>query len=740
MPVTSPPIIRAITNTASGPTDVKATPDSLFKVFDFSNLSLDEDIQYVRNDTVATYRDLSGKLQTATANTPRFDHDNEGNFLGLLCEVNLQNKIEMENANPVVTTGITTSGSGTVTIVDDSAELAAAGLDDVCTSGMVFKAEATTSSTFAVYLPGAVGNTNSHSMSFYARGEGTGTRTAIINLGGDSLNVAPASGGYIRYTHENLTPDGTTRKFTIAVDGNDTLYFILPQLEEYPACTSVIVGDNATRQKDVIRINDLDEKNYFNPSEGFIAFHGRLFDTTTRQFFYGISDNSSSQMISSQISNNNDLYYRGFVTATSSQHVFASLVRPPPKEPISNFVAWDSSGIVTIGSNGVIDRRDSLTLPTGLNILNIGARNNQSGPISGHIKIITIGKRYDLTAAGFNSLDLDATDLYGGFGQSNEKNGASVITGNAPLGYEAFIEELESYKTDKQVNRVLMATGGSSLIKASVDPSTNYFLDVVGNQFSGEAGVQFITALSAYGKFLKDVRVSQFEGDVGAAHDGTISVQDWENAMLYLIDFTRDFTNRDLPFKLDPVGRRTAEYSAESTWQLFRESQRRIVSLRDNVYLLPEKVDLEMSSEATGSDDSVHLSDAGYQEAFRRDARFSAYLEGLITVGALPPTISGASLSGSTITVNISHVDGTDFTPSTGIEGFKFFDDGVEIPISSAIQADANTITINLSSTPSSSNKTLYYCYGIMLGVNRENLVKDNSTHQLPLQSATITL
>src|SRR5690606_20738143 len=75
------------------------------------------------------------------------------------------NKCRNFNANPTDLTGVSKAGDAAamLTVVDDSAELAAAGLDGICTSGMAFKFDNSAgTSTSWLYIAGNSGNTNPH--------------------------------------------------------------------------------------------------------------------------------------------------------------------------------------------------------------------------------------------------------------------------------------------------------------------------------------------------------------------------------------------------------------------------------------------------------------------------------------------------------------------------------------------------------------------------------------------------
>jgi len=93
--------------------------------------------------------------------------------------------------NSAGVTGVTASGGDGASlygVVTDSAELASAGLDGVCTDNLVLKIDNTSGAVDALYvLGGAVGNTNAHSWKGFIRGTGTGQ--TLLGVGGGEHSV-----------------------------------------------------------------------------------------------------------------------------------------------------------------------------------------------------------------------------------------------------------------------------------------------------------------------------------------------------------------------------------------------------------------------------------------------------------------------------------------------------------------------------------------------------------------------
>ncbi len=228
---------------------------------------------------------------------PRLDHDADGNALGLLREPQGTNKCTNYNANPTDLTGVTKGGeaAATLTLVDDSAELAAAGLDGICSNGSVYKLDNSAGATaaYAVNTAGQPGNTNAHSMTAYVRG---GTGVIGLNLA-TSWTSFTASEAYRRVYSLNKTSAETNRYFYIQADAGQTVYFILNQLEESSFPTSVIpiAGANATRAAEIPIISaDLG----LNAEEGTFVVEAQVIGPAGLTAIYGLQNSTGSEGIS----------------------------------------------------------------------------------------------------------------------------------------------------------------------------------------------------------------------------------------------------------------------------------------------------------------------------------------------------------------------------------------------------------------------------------------------------------
>lgn len=209
---------------------------------------------FARGST-GTYWDASGVLRTAAANVPRIQHHPAtGAWEGLLLEGASTNLVTARKHNPTDLTGLSGTGISRASIVNDVAELAAAGLSAVCTNGQVYRIDnSDNSSDITIFVGGPVANTSAHSVSAFWRGTGQGR----IRLEGGSLPNVNLPARYERTIVPNVTPDTTARRMIVSVAAGAIVYFILPQLETATFASSPIPGETlaaVTRAQDQYRM------------------------------------------------------------------------------------------------------------------------------------------------------------------------------------------------------------------------------------------------------------------------------------------------------------------------------------------------------------------------------------------------------------------------------------------------------------------------------------------------------
>lgn len=212
--------------------------------------------------TVKTYDDNDNIIQSASSG--EIVHTDKG----FLLEPQRTNKCTNYSANPnssafsptsastfnTNTTNLTAFDAGTGAlfgVVDDTTELTNAGLNIICSSGLVYKIDNSSGSGAAVVtVTGSTGNINKHTMSCYVRVDSGDS--AQITFNGVVPTASTTSTTYVRLVDDDITPSDTTKKLQMYVGAGSVGYFILNQLEEAVNETSVIVveGSSFTRNAD----------------------------------------------------------------------------------------------------------------------------------------------------------------------------------------------------------------------------------------------------------------------------------------------------------------------------------------------------------------------------------------------------------------------------------------------------------------------------------------------------------
>jgi len=148
----------------------------------------------------------------------------------------MTNKVTCRKCNPVDTSGLIKSGdaAAVLSVVDDSAALASAGLSGFCTSGKAYEIDNTAGVTgiSIVTFSGAVGNTNAHSASIYSRVL-SGTQV-IGRIGGTHDTIISNTSDYTRGVLLNKIPTTAGELFNLYLATGAKARFILPQLVESP--------------------------------------------------------------------------------------------------------------------------------------------------------------------------------------------------------------------------------------------------------------------------------------------------------------------------------------------------------------------------------------------------------------------------------------------------------------------------------------------------------------------------
>lgn len=197
--------------------------------------------------------DANGVYRSYGTNTPAFTW--QSGIRRLVLENTATNKVTCRKHNPTDTSNLSKSGdaAATLTVVDDVAALAAAGLSQLCTNGKVYCLDNTAGTVAAIVSSqGAVSNTNLHQYTAFIRG---GTGAIGNNLTSVGRTTFAASATY-RQLQASYASSDTTSRWSVTANAGQVVYFILPRLVEGAFVGSIIPGDTlaaVTRVADFFR-------------------------------------------------------------------------------------------------------------------------------------------------------------------------------------------------------------------------------------------------------------------------------------------------------------------------------------------------------------------------------------------------------------------------------------------------------------------------------------------------------
>ena len=715
--------------------------------------SLPSEFTFARADasTVATVRGSDGKLVLVAANTPRFDHDISGNPLGLLREPTRQNKCTNYNINPTDLTGLTKTGdaAGVLSILDDSAALAAAGLDNICTNGMAIDMDNTAGTTnMIVTISGTAGNTNNHSFSAYARMV-TGAFVTMQTTSSQGT-ISFSSTSYIRRVSNDVTIDNSARSVRFIIAAGRRARAVLNQFEEGSLSTSPIkvAGATATRAAETLFDSAFNTRPWFNSSAGAVVADFTMADITTNAQQHlvfvskgiGLDDTMSTYQIagttrskvagrvyvgtSAQTIAENNGVDKASLSRVTEQYVESLYARYP------SAVAWNNGALVTTFAGAGIFKS---VIPSGtidgITRLDIGGRGG-SELFHGHILSVKIYNRARTTQQIGQDMVKTGEQVLVFSGQSLAYVHFSAQVGSTNGGEKSGMAIFDGIKTTSRNWLLNGSTSGTSVkYYSATSTDANYWI----NTETLEKGAPFRRWVALV-QGARNGTIRAIVDVAGESDAGNCTVAEFKAAQLakfQIMSETMGLTLGDIPIFISLIGRNTnADYVG---YQTIREAGMEMAREYAYIHLLPEKFDIAL--EGT---DGIHTSDAGNIILMPRWIRYILSTLGETVSGAVTgSSISAVSRSGDTVTVTLSHPSGiTDFTPTTAIEGFAFLDNTTPITINTAVRTDATTITLTLASTPSNANQSLYYARNALSAVNTANLVKGNDANTLPMNAA----
>jgi hypothetical protein len=368
--------------------------------------------------SIGTYVDENGIIQTATADTPRFDHDpTTGESLGLLIEESRTNLLirsqEFDNSYwTLFPVGDTTVSPDAVTSPDGT--LTADKLVEGTSTGRHYIEKllypgASTTYTFSVYVK-AAGRTQ---VVIYPNAQTGFTKYVTFNLSTGVVvveNGTNITGNIQRLSNEwfrvsittvsgvnsqyspiigltnNTGPTYTESAASYTGDGTSGIYIWGAQLEAGSFPTSYIptTGTALTRNADVASITGANFNSWYNQSEGSIYAESNAYNLSSLSALFSANDGSFSNRITST-----PLTYGLFIATNNAIQVSinAGGAWNPGQVVKAGFgIAVNDFSVVLDGSTLNTDNSGSIPV---VDRLNIGRNAGNTSPWNGTIARLT---------------------------------------------------------------------------------------------------------------------------------------------------------------------------------------------------------------------------------------------------------------------------------------------------------------------------------------------------------------
>jgi hypothetical protein len=291
------------------------------------------------------------------------------------------NKSANFNANPTDLTGVSLvdTGSGaSVAVVDDTTEIAAAGLGAICTSGKVYRVIAGTAIAFANITGGSL-NANPHVLSAYIRG---GAGDLRYSGGGTLVYTFTASGAYRRVISTSTAPDAT-RTMMVGANAGQTVYFILNQMEEGGCVTPpiVVAGASATRGASTMLISGLVIP---NPHTLFAEWVKESDDGAAFAPAASLENGSGGEHLIYHRHTTNAV--RGYVSATADQTLGTGVLNVVQRA----VVRFETNNVNGTLNGAIAGAADTSATLNAVERLYVGVRTATGSPLHGYVRRVAL--------------------------------------------------------------------------------------------------------------------------------------------------------------------------------------------------------------------------------------------------------------------------------------------------------------------------------------------------------------
>lgn len=212
------------------------------------------------------------------------------------------------------------------------------------------------------------------------------------------------------------------------------------------------------------------------------------------------------------------------------------------------------------------------------------------------------------------------------------------------------------------------------------------------------------------------------QGQADAA--SSVSQSTYYTALAAMIALRRATLGSTHPYVVVTYPRQTSGAASDAQVEAIRKAH--VQACGDSDVYRVDAIDLALHT------DDLHPTASSFTTLGQRCANAVLHALGVVSSSRGPSIASVTQVSAAVFDVNLTlRGSATDFTPTSGITGFRALVSGSPVTISSVSQQSATSIRITLSSTPGSL-PTLDYLYGYAPTIT--GIVKDNSTLALPLE------
>lgn len=222
----------------------------------------------------------------------------------------------------------------------------------------------------------------------------------------------------------------------------------------------------------------------------------------------------------------------------------------------------------------------------------------------------------------------------------------------------------------------LVDTGyDASALTVEGDRGYGYWLNLAGTPYT-----QWTTRVAAVGSKLEGLCWCQGEADAFQSVAGTT----YNTGLTTLFGRFRTVTSQsDLPVFLATLPRTSHVDADDAGWNTIND----VILGRDTGYerVACDTWDLPLT-------DTVHYDATGCQKLGERFALAVRKYKGA-AVDSRGPYVSAVSYAGSLVRIDITHRGGTDITPTSGITGLRFVDNGATVTPTSVVRTSATRIT-----------------------------------------------